>query len=215
MDHAHKKRSAFWKKFSVREVWCFFVFEEMGSVENSGIRVGTVSCPPQLSQLQIGLLFPGTASSPDQFSTGSLIHNSAILDQQPAPLRGSGSDSRPDLRHLSQRLPERERLHESPSVHFSSGWDETMWKDLYGNISENSALTTLYASSRQLQPPRTGRWAPSLWTGQGTGDLGCQRAAGNLILHNPAIISGGLKQHWPWHLKNLSCTSPQNQWTPN
>lgn len=121
MDHAHKKRSAFWKKFSVREVWCFFVFEEMGSVENSGIRVGTVSCPPQLSQLQIGLLFPGTASSPDQFSTGSLIHNSAILDQQPAPLRGSGSDSRPDLRHLSQRLPERERLHESPSVHFSSG----------------------------------------------------------------------------------------------
>lgn len=65
-------------------------------------------CPSQLSELEINLLFAGRTSSPDQLAPGSLSHNSAILGQQPAPLRGSGSDSCPDLRHLPYRLPERE-----------------------------------------------------------------------------------------------------------
>ncbi|KAI5932496.1 hypothetical protein MM560_G197n73 [Manis javanica] len=55
--------------------------------ENSGIYMGSSSCSPQLSELQRKLLFAGTASSSDQFSTGRLIYNPATLGQQPAPLR--------------------------------------------------------------------------------------------------------------------------------
>lgn len=56
----------------------------------------------------------------------------------------------------------------------------------------------------------------SLWTGQGTGDLGCQRRAVSPILHNPA------KNLWQTQVtlstapkKSLTHLSSQNQWTPN
>lgn len=104
----------------------FLHIEEMNSGGNSGIHVGL---PTTLSELQIKLPFAGTASAPDQFSTGSLIYNPAILGQQPAPLRGSGSDSCPDLRHLPCSLPKRQGPHplESPSVHVRFGYEKKQY----------------------------------------------------------------------------------------
>lgn len=101
----------------------FLHIEEMSYGENSGIQVGLFSGPLRLSGPETTPLFAGTTSSPDQFSTGSLIYSPATLAHQPVPLRGSGSDPCPDLKHLPCRLPKRPAPYplESPSVHARFG----------------------------------------------------------------------------------------------
>lgn len=97
--------------------------------------------------------------------------------QQPAPLRRSGRDSCPDLRHLPYRLPKREGPHppESPSAHVSFGWKERMWKDIHGDISKNSTFIVFWEVAAASA---SGEWAPSVCASdRGAGDPRCQGRA--------------------------------------
>lgn len=130
--------------------------------ENSGLHGGLFSGIPRLSEPE-RKLFAGTASFPDQLSTGSLIYTTA---SSLVPLRGSGSDSCPDLKHLPGRLPKRPGPHllESPSAQVRFRYERKVYGKKYGNISKNSTITKLPAVWKVS--------TLSLWTGQGRGGWG-------------------------------------------
>lgn len=80
--------------------------------------------------------------------------------QQPVPLRGSGSDSCPGVKHLPGRLPKRPGPHplESPPVQVRFGCE----KKEYGKAC-------MATSPRTIPSPNSpGDCILSLWTGQGS-----------------------------------------------
>lgn len=73
-----KKKSLPFVKSSLYSL-VFLHIEEKNYRENSGILTGSFICLPWPSQQQIKMLFAGKVSFPEQFSTGSLIYNLAVL----------------------------------------------------------------------------------------------------------------------------------------
>lgn len=162
--------------------------------ENSGIHIGLFRGPPRLSEPEIKLLFAGTISSPDQSSTGCLIYNLQLWANSLCPSEALGVTLALIWKHLPCRLPQRPGPHppESPSVPVRFGYEkETIWKNVYGNISKNCTIATL---SRWLQPLQSGHRTPSVHgLAKEGGHLERQRRARDLILHISAVISSRVK----------------------
>lgn len=157
----------------------FLHSEEIGLGE---IQVSLEACPPCcLSSDKTALC--SAASSPGQISTGSLVHDPAAVGQQPAPLRGSGSDSCPELRHLPWSLPKRQEPHplEAPSVHAR-----------FGNERKHGETHTVPSPRRVPSPcSQLLSLCSSLWTNQRE----VIRGKGELILHNLATAPDDAKWH--------------------
>lgn len=153
------------------------------------IQVSLEACPPCcLSSDKTALCW--TASSPGQISTGSLVHNPAVLGQQPAPLRGSGSDSCPELRHLPCSLPRKQGPH--PLDHHQLVHGRFGYERKHGETHTVLSPRRVPSPCSQLLSLCSG-----LWTNQGE----VIRGKGELILHNLVTDSDHAKWHWAWHLE--------------
>lgn len=126
--------------------------------------------------------------------------------QQPVPLRGSGSDSCPGLKHLPGRLPKRPGPHPLESRLSRLGLDvkrKNMEKHEWEQLQEQYHLQTLLATASSVY---------GLAKGGGFEDSEEGRRPNSVQFSHSLWW---VMCHWAWYLeKFLMHVSLQNQWTP-